>query len=405
MEQSKQIKRESARVGIAMLVLGVLLVSANLRAPITGLSPLIDSIRLDTGIGNASTGMLTTLPLLAFAVFALVAPRIAKRIGMERTLFAGLFIIAAGLILRSFSPLWLLFVGTALAGIGIAMGNVLLPGLIKREFPRNVGMMTGAYAMTMNGMAAVASGVSIPLSEGLGLGWHGALAVWVVLTLAALVAWIPRLRLRDKSAITIPKRGKALWSSRLAWMVTCFMGLQSLLFYIMLTWLPTILRDQGFSDATSGWLLALMQVCSLPTSFLLPILAGRLTGQRGIVSLIAVCFVISFSGLLTGITWVSVISVLLFGIAGGGVFSLATMFFVLRTQSAQEAAELSGMAQFVGYLLAAVGPTLVGLLHDVTSGWKVPLLLLLTVAVSLWLVGMGAGKNGYINQQQESIKE
>ncbi|SDD24819.1 MFS transporter, CP family, cyanate transporter [Terribacillus halophilus] len=402
MEQSDQIKHQSTRVGVVLLVLSILLVGANLRAPITGLSPLIDNIRSDTGIGNASTGMLTTLPLIAFAVFALVAPRIAKRIGIERTLFAGLFIISLGLILRSFSPVWMLFTGTALAGIGIAMGNVLLPGLIKREFPEKVGMMTGAYAMTMNGMAALASGISIPLSEGLGLGWHGSLAVWVLLALAALIVWIPQLRLRVTPSIAIPERGKGLWSSGLAWKVTGFMGLQSLLYYIMITWLPTILQSQGFSESTSGWLLALTQLCSLPTSFLLPILAGRLAGQRLIVTMIAVCFALSFSGLLTGITWVSVISVLLFGLAGGGVFSLATMFFVLRTNTSQEAAELSGMAQFVGYLLAAVGPTLFGLIHDITSGWTVPLVLLLVVAALLWSVGMGAGKNVSINQRQES---
>ena len=262
--------------------------------------------------------------------------------------------------------------------------------------------MTGAYAMTMNGMAALASGISFPLSEGLGLGWHGSLAVWVLLALAALVVWIPQLRLRVTPSIAIPERGKGLWSSGLAWKVTGFMGLQSLLYYIMITWLPTILQSQGFSESTSGWLLALTQLCSLPTSFLLPILAGRLAGQRLIVTMIAVCFALSFSGLLTGITWVSVISVLLFGLAGGGVFSLATMFFVLRTNTSQEAAELSGMAQFVGYLLAAVGPTLFGLIHDITSGWTVPLVLLLVVAAVLWIVGMGAGKNATINQQQES---
>ena len=368
MEQSNQLKQNASRIGVVVLVLSILLVGANLRAPITGLSPLIDNIRSDTGIGNASTGMLTTLPLIAFAVFALVAPRIARRVGIERTLFA--------------------------------MGNVLLPGLIKREFPKNVGVMTGAYAMTMNGMAALASGISVPLSNGLGSGWHGSLAVWVILTLVTMVAWIPQLRQRvTTSSISLPKKGKKLWSSGLAWKVTGFMGLQSLLYYIMITWMPTILQNQGFSESTAGWLLALTQLCSLPTSFLLPILAGQLSGQRGIVSLIALCFVISCSGLLTGIAWISVISVLLFGLAGGGVFSLATMFFVLRTHSAQESAELSGMAQFVGYLLAAVGPTLFGLIHDVTSSWTVPLALLVAVAVVLWIVGMGAGKNAYINQQ------
>ncbi|GGE32647.1 MFS transporter [Pullulanibacillus camelliae] len=395
--------RNTSRVGIFIMIIGILLVGANLRAPITGLSPLIDDIRSDTGIGNAVAGMLTTLPLLAFAVFSLTAPKIARRVGIEKTLFAGLLLIALGLIIRFFAPVWLLFVGTVFVGIGIAMGNVLLPGLIKREFPKNVGLMTGAYAVTMNGVAAFASGISVPLSDGLGLGWHGTLAIWVILTFAALLAWLPQLRLRHQPDVSTVHNGKGIWSSGLAWKVALFMGLQSLVFYVVIAWLPSILQSQGFSESTSGWLLSFMQFISLPTSFIIPILAGRFAGQRGIVTIIEACFAASFIGLLVGQTWVVVISVLLFGFAGGGSFSLATMFFVLRTRSSHEAAELSGMSQSIGYLLAAVGPTLFGLIHDFTANWTAPLILLVVIAVLLWIVGIGAGRNTYIGEKKTSL--
>ncbi|WEG13261.1 MFS transporter [Pullulanibacillus sp. KACC 23026] len=388
--------RRASRAGLVMLVLDVLLVAANLRAPITGLSPLIDDIRQATGIGNALAGLLTTLPLLAFAVFSLIAPKLARRIGIERTLYMGLILIAFGLIFRFLAPVWMLFVGTVFAGVGIAMGNVLLPGLIKRDFPDNVGIMMGAYAVVMNGIAALASGISVPLADELGLGWHGALSIWLLLTVVTLLIWIPQLRLQHKPSASASLNGKGMWRSSLAWQVTFFMGLQSLMFYTMIAWLPSILKVEGFSESTAGWLLSLMQFVSLPTSFLTPIIAGRFKGQRSLVTVIEIGLLISFLGLLIGNTWVSVISVLIFGFVGGASFSLATMFFVLRTKTSHQSAELSGMAQSIGYLLAAIGPTLIGLIHDITTSWSVPLILLVITAILFWLAGMGSGKNTYV---------
>ena len=392
-DQSQPLKR-----GITLTVIGILLMSATLRAPITVLSPLIGNIRGETGIGNAMAGMLTTLPLLAFSVLSLLAPKMARRFGTEWTLFTGLILITIGLIVRYFNPVWMLFVGTALVGVGIALGNVLLPSLVKRDFQHHLGIMTGAYAVVMNGMAGLASGISIPLSSGLGLGWRGALSIWVIPTFIVLLIWIPLLKQPKPSLSTNRHPKRSLWSSSLAWQVTFFMGLQSLFFYITIAWMPDILQTKGFSEAASGWILSSMQFVSLPATFIIPIMAARFHTQRGLVSISMLGLLAGVAGLMVGNQTVTIISVLLMGLCCGAAFSLATMFFMLRARDSETSAELSGMAQSVGYLLAAAGPTVFGLLHDLTNSWMTPLWLLILSAALMWIAGMGAGRKAYVSE-------
>lgn len=392
-DQSQPLKR-----GITLTVIGILLMSATLRAPITVLSPLIGNIRGETGIGNAMAGMLTTLPLLAFSVLSLLAPKMARRFGTEWTLFTGLILITIGLIVRYFNPVWMLFVGTALVGVGIALGNVLLPSLVKRDFQHHLGIMTGAYAVVMNGMAGLASGISIPLSSGVGLGWRGALSIWVIPTFIVLLIWIPLLKQPKPSLSTNRHPKRSLWSSSLAWQVTFFMGLQSLFFYITIAWMPDILQTKGFSEAASGWILSSMQFVSLPATFIIPIMAARFHTQRGLVSISMLGLLAGVAGLMVGNQTVTIISVLLMGLCCGAAFSLATMFFMLRARDSETSAELSGMAQSVGYLLAAAGPTVFGLLHDLTNSWMTPLWLLILSAALMWIAGMGAGRKAYVSE-------
>lgn len=385
----------SSRFGIWVLILGIIFAAANLRAPLTSVGPIIETIRRDMGMSNTAAGMLTTLPLLAFALFSPFAPKIARRFGLEYTLFGALLLLGAGIMLRSIPLIQTLFMGTALLGIAIAICNVLLPGLIKREFSNRVGIMTGVYSVSMNMWAAIASGISIPITQGLGFGWRGALVCWVLLSIVSIVFWIPRLRLHHQPAMS-PNKGSSLWHSRLAWKVALFMGLQSTVFYVVITWLPSILHQQGLSQSEAGWLLSLTQFASLPATFVVPILAGRSSSQRGLVTFIVAFLLLGYIGLLSGITSFAPLYVILIGIAVGAAFGLATMFFVLRTHNAQQAAELSGMAQSVGYLLAAIGPTLFGFIHDVTGSWTIPLLILVAGAFLLFVVGMEAGSNQYV---------
>ncbi|MDQ0247379.1 CP family cyanate transporter-like MFS transporter [Bacillus fengqiuensis] len=393
----------SSRIGMWVLILGIIFAAANLRAPLTSVGPIIETIRRDMGMSNTAAGMLTTLPLLAFALFSPFAPKMARRFGLEYTLFGALLLLWAGIMLRSVPFIQTLFIGTALLGTAIAICNVLLPGLIKREFSNKVGIMTGVYSVSMNMWAAIASGISIPITQGLGFGWRGALVCWVLLSIVSIVFWIPRLRLHHQSAVS-PTKGSSLWHSRLAWKVALFMGLQSTVFYVVITWLPAILHQQGMSQSEAGWLLSLTQFASLPATFIVPVLAGRSPNQRKLVGFITSFLLLGYIGLLSGMTSLAPLYVIMIGVAVGAAFGLATMFFVLRTHNAHQAAELSGMAQSVGYLLAAIGPTLFGFIHDVTHSWTIPLIILVAGAILLFIVGMEAGSPNYVTDLENTKK-
>lgn len=391
--------RETIQQGTWLLLIGIVLLGANLRAPLTSVGPLVASIRDSLHLSNTSAGALTTVPLLAFAFLSPFAPKLSQRFGLERTLFASLLLLTFGIAIRSTGGMTTLFTGTILLGLAISVSNVLLPSLIKRDFAKNIGVMTGIYAVSMNLCGAIATGVSVPLSSLLGLGWRGALGCWGVLSLLAIFFWIPQLKQRSKvktNAQTTSEKSINLWRSHLAWQVTFFMGLQSLIFYTVITWLPEILKEQGLHANEAGWMLSIMQFALLPFTFIVPIWAGRLQSQRLLVALTAGLFLSGLSGILYGSTQLTLLWVILIGIGGGFAFSLAMMFFSLRTQSTQEAAELSGMAQSLGYLLAATGPVLFGWLHDITHSWTIPLLMLIVVSIFIFIFGMGAGKKGYV---------
>lgn len=394
----------SSSLGVSLLILGIIFAAANLRAPLTSVGPIIDLIQAELNLSNASAGMLTTIPLLAFAAVSPLAPKIARRFGTEYTLFAAMIFLAAGIALRYVPSLETLFIGTGLLGTAIAVCNVLLPGLVKREFPKKVGIMTGTYSLSMNLWAAIASGISIPISQGFGQGWRSSLVCWILLSLVSLILWLPQLRSSTKPT-SVHEKGDSVWKSGLAWKVALFMGLQSTVFYTVITWFPSILHEQGLSHSAAGWLLSLAQFVSLPASFLIPIWAGRLAHQRGLVGLIVLCLLLTYTGLLSGNPTFAPFCAVLVGIALGAAFSLATMFFVLRTQNAHQASELSGMAQSIGYLLAAVGPAFFGLLHDVTHSWTIPLIILCIAAILLLIVGMEAGSNKFVTITDNRKKE
>jgi CP family cyanate transporter-like MFS transporter len=389
-----------SRAKTVLLILGIMLVAANLRAAITGLGPLVGAIRSQTNLSNTITGMLTALPLLAFAILSPIAPKIARRLGMEHTLMASLVLLSIGIIVRSVPTVTSLFIGTFILGLAIAVGNVLLPSLVKRDFPDQVGPMTGAYSVSMNVFGALASGISVPLSIGAGLGWRGSLGSWVLLAGLAVLCWLPQLRYRHVTNVS--EGTGSIWRSGLAWQVTLFMGLQSLIFYINATWLPVILHERGMSIISSGWMLSAMQFVSLPISFIVPVLAGRQTNQKGIVIVTVIFHLIGYIGLLFGpaaLTWVWIICI---GFAVGSSISLALAFFGLRTRDARQAAELSGMAQSIGYLLAAIGPILFGYLHDLTNTWFFSLMILIIASILLLFVGLGAGRDAYLCSNRQS---
>ena len=382
-----------------LLVSGIVLLAANLRPALTGVAPLIGQIRTDTGVSNGVAGLLTTLPLLAFGVLSPVAPRLARRLGMERALLASLLVLAAGILLRSAGAVTALFLGTAILGAAIAIGNVLLPGLVKREFPERAGLMTSVYSTALGISAALAAGASVPVAQLTGMGWRGSLALWALPALLAAIAWVPQARRSDlpENASSRTSHGvSGLWRSALAWQVTLFMGLQSLAYYVTLTWLPEILREEGMSAARAGWMLGLTQAVAIVTIFLAPVIAGRRSSQRGIVAAAVSLSGAGTLGLLVAGSTASALWVVLLGLGQGACFSLALTFFALRAPDSEHAAALSGMAQTAGYLLAAAGPFLFGVLRDATHAWDVPLALLLAITVCLLIAGLGAARDAHV---------
>lgn len=389
---------EPSRTGGALLVVAILLLAANLRAALTSVAPLIGEIRTETGISNGVAGLLTALPLLAFGLLSPAAPRLARWLGTERALFASLLLLGAGILLRSAGGVAVLFAGTAVLGAAIAAGNVLLPSLVKQDFPGRAGLMTSAYSTAMGIVATVAAGVSFPVAQLAGFGWRGSLALWAAPALLATLVWLPYLR-GERPANAASERGPGagnLWRSPLAWQVTLFMGLQSLAYYVTLTWLPEILQQEGMSAARAGWMLALSQAVAIPTMFLAPVIAGRRPSQRGVVTAAVGLNGAGALGLLLAGDTAAALWVVLLGLGQGACFSLALTLFALRAPDPAHAATLSGMAQSAGYLLAAGGPFLFGVLRDVTGAWTVPLALLLVVLVCLLISGLGAARDAHV---------
>ena len=384
-----------------LLVVGIVLLAVNLRPALTGLTPLIGQIRADTGISYGVAGLLTALPLLAMGLLSPIASLLAHRFGMERVLLASMLVLAAGILLRSAGAVAALFLGTAILGAAIAIGNVLLPGLVKREFPERVGLMTSTYSTALAVSAAIAAGASFPLADQVGIGWRASLGSWALLALVAAVAWLPQMRsARPTNASPAASQGvNGPWRSALAWQVTLFMGLQSLGYYVVLTWLPEILQEQaGISASLAGWMLALAQAVGIASIFLAPVLAGMRPSQHGVVVVAVALTGAGALGLLIAAETATALWVVLLGLGQGACFSLALTFFALRAPDSGHAAALSGMAQTVGYLLAAVGPFLFGLLRDTTHAWTVPLALLFAVAVCLLLTGLGAARDAHVGR-------
>jgi MFS transporter, CP family, cyanate transporter len=388
-----------------LLVIGIIFIAFNLRPAITSVGPIIGSIRGDLGISNGIAGFITTLPLISFAILSILAPRIGQALGNERSVYFGLIVLFVGIVIRSTGFTIALFAGTALIGVGVAIGNVLLPGIVKLKFPKKVGLMTSTYTTSMNTFAALGSGISIPLSQGLHLGWQKALAFWAIMTIVAIAIWTPQLRNKKNPTIkNLRSNSNELWGSPLAWQVTIFMGLQSFLFYCTVAWLPEILHSHGMDPSLAGWMLSIMQLVGLPTTFFTPVLADRFQNQKVLVLFIGIFYLLGFFGLLTGAGHtLLILSIIFIGVVQGASISLALTLIGLRTTHAKQASELSGMAQSVGYLLAAIGPILIGFLFDQTHSWTTPIIVLIIVTLIMTAAGLGGARNQYV--LRESLQE
>jgi len=376
----------------ALVIAGCMLVAANLRPPITSVGPLVGDIRADTGMSSAAAGVLTTLPLLAFAGVSPLAALFARRVGIERAVQLALAVLIAGVLFRSTGPVAALLAGTAVLGAGIAVANVLIPALVKQDFPDRVGPMTSGYLTTMVAMAGLAGGIAVPLADS-GLGWRGSLACWALPALIAALVWWPQARGARHVPPAEQRAPTRLRRSALAWQVTLFMGLQSFLFYCQIAWLPALLEDEGMSRSAAGWMLAVLQLASLAATMAVPVIAARRASQRRLVLLGALTTAIGLGGLLAFGRTLAPLWICILGFGGGAWFALALSFFALRAPDTRHAAALSGMAQSLGYALAATGPILIGFVHDRTGGWNAPLVILLAVTVGASAFGLAAARD------------
>ncbi len=376
----------------------MVLIALNLRPAFSTVAPVLPEIMADTGLSATGASMLTTAPVLCLGLFSPLAPRLARRIGVERAMLVALSAILLGTGLRGLPGVPALFAGSLLAGAGIGIGNVLMPGLLKRDFPGRGALMTGVYVMALAVGAAFASAVTTPLRLALGGWWGGALAAWTVPAAVAILAagsvWAGRLgRGPGGAAVPVMRRGAGLWRDPLAWQVTLFMGLQSTLAYVVFGWMAPMLRSRGDTAVTAGLVVSVSVVFQIIASLPAPILAARLRQQSGPAAAAMLLTAASFIALLTApLAWQWVLAAVL-GLAQGAAFSLAILLIMLRAGDSEAAARLSGMAQGVGYTMAAAGPLLVGVLHDRSGGWGGAGWLFAVAGVAAAAAGALAGRN------------
>ena len=385
-----------------LLAIGMVLLAANLRPAAAAVGPLLDRIRADTGLSATGAGVLTTLPVLCFGALAPLAPVLVRRLGERATAALALAFVLFGLLVRLAPGLGFLFFGTAVAGAAIAVGNVLLPVLVRGNFPERVGLLTGMYTTALIGFAALAAGISVPVADAFGGGWRPGLAIWAIPAAIALAVWAPQLRHVRRSAVATGDRqvagARALLHDRVAWSVTLFFAVQSAGFYATLAWLPSVFHSHGISTARAGLLLSLSLVIGLIPSLTVPSLAARSRDQRPFVIAFVTCVAAGWLGVILAPTAAPYLWVLLLGFGQNAVFPLALTLIVLRGGTVTSTASLSTLVQTVGYLVAAAGPLAIGAVHDITGSWTPALIVLLALLGPQLIVGLAAARNRTVTQ-------
>ncbi|MCM3660700.1 MFS transporter [Georgenia satyanarayanai] len=388
------------RAAVAAVV-AVLLLGMCLRAPVTAVGPLIDRIGADTGLGPTALGLLGALPVLGFGVGSVLAHRPAVRFGLERVIAVALLALAAALVVRSLPVPGALWLGTAVIGLAIAAGNVLAPAVVKRDQPHRIALVTACFTAVMTTTAAVASGIAVPVSDAWGGGWRQPLAGFAVVVGVVAVIWgVRAVRAGPATAPDPPAAVSAgppavtMWRSRSAWLVSLFMGLQSASFYILVNWLPTIEASLGLDLRTAGWHLFVYQVVGMLSGFGVTVLMRRRTDLRGLGVAVGLCMTVAMVGLLLA-PGIAVVWVVLAAVASGSSLVLALSLFGLRTAHARETAQLSSMAQAIGYVVAACGPLVAGWIGG-TVAWELVLVLTAVIALAQAVVALGAGRPGLV---------
>lgn len=366
------------------VLMGIVFITLNLRGPITGVGPIIEIIKEQYQLSNSLAGFITTLPLLAFAIFS----PIVARFRYVTMMLYGLVFIALGELIRSYSGEIGLFFGTLIMGVGIAIANVLLPSIIKSKFPKTFGKIMSIYSLALVISAAIGAGISVPLALSLHLGWKNTLAIWAIVAVVAIIFWLPHLKGRRRyqnqktpTGVNIP-----IYKYATSWWITLFMGTQSLIFYSVIAWFPSILIEKGFDIHFASNMTLLYQVCSMPVALLAPMLIARVRNKHKhiLTSFLCLMYALAFGILLFCNSLFAMVVVTLFlAFPMGGMFGIALLFVSTKASIPQKVARLSGMAQSLGYLIAAIGPIFLGFVYDVAKSWNVPLVIFITLTLLL----------------------
>lgn len=383
---------------VALTLLGLMLVALNLRPALTSVSPVLSQIGDSLSLSSSGQGILTTLPVLFLGLLAPVAPLAARRLGVDRTVLAAVIVLALALLVRPYAGITGLFIGTVIAGGCIGVMGVLLPGIVKRDFSRSASLLTGVYTAVLCLGASAAAGATEPMRIAFGNDWQTALAIWMVPAVIAAVIWWWQLDGKHVPKTHI-KPERSLFRDRLAWQVTLYMGLQSSLAYSVFGWLPTILQDRGLSPVDAGLGLSVSILTQISTAIAFPWISSHMRDQRAMLALAVILTVSGIAGCIyapiSGVWFWAVI----LGLGQGGTFSMALTLLAVRARDADMAARLSGMAQGVGYTMAAIGPLVLGLLHDAFDDWQVAGIFLGAIGIAALGFGVAAGRDRYVGER------
>ncbi|MFC6203114.1 CynX/NimT family MFS transporter [Psychrobacter urativorans] len=392
---SKAFTPPSSKFTFWLVLCAMILLGTNMRAPIVALGSIAPVVQEALNISETQIGWLGAVPMLTFALGALISPSIGKRFGIENTLIAMIIMLTIGMMIRAFIPTWTGFLsGTVILTLAIGFANTLAAPVIKQRTPNNIPLVTGLFSLTMTVTAGIVAGVVLPLSES--IGWQWALGSWSFLSMLAIAIWVfLRFRLGSSSdqiaPVTAQKSSNiSIWRTGLGWQIGVFLGLQSLLYYTVASFLPSILVSKGMSAVSAGQMGSVFQFMAPLSILSLTWLINRGRPIQALAVSAAILNVIGIAGLSYASTdWAWLWSGMM-GIGCSAIFTLTIMLFSLRTYTTNQASELSGMSQFVGYVIAFFGPLGTGWLHEVTDNWDLPLLITLILMIInvgvAWLV-------------------
>lgn len=375
-----------------LALVAIVCAGLNLRPAIVAVAPVTTEIRADLGVSSTTVGLLTAIPLICFAVLSPLVPRFSLRWRSERVVAGALGLLAAFSALRLLESLAAQLIAAIGIGAAIAIGNVTVPALIKRWFPRIPGLATGLFSVSLFLGAAAAGSFTYPLFSAFDGRWGAALAIWGLFAAIAVGVWAAAGHdpaPGPAAQPTAPAAALRIWRSPLAWFVTAYMGLQSLHYFTVTAWLPEILISAGHSAGFAGSVLGVSNVAAIVMALAVPIVANRTRGQGWVG---AALVLLSAAGLLSLTSPAPFLAAVLLGAGQGGAIGLALLLIVLRTSSGIQAAALAGMSQSAGYLLAAVGPPVVGFLHDWSGSWAIPIAILVIALIAQLGAALVAGR-------------